>query len=241
MTRIGVAKLARTLGVPVERLDYLAAVPDSEIKQFHTQVSRALLDANADRIERVARVSAGVPVSLMAKVAESSRSPLFAARFAGILDKSKAVGVAKRMPEPFLAAVAAELDPAEVRRIVGGLPPEVSVRIAVELARRQDWITLADTVAQLPRDTVAQSIPELDDVALLMSSSMVDDPDVLDMLAELTPADRIPGIVEATAERELWNEYRRLAKHFTDEQRVAAAAAAAIAHPAIAEPTEELP
>lgn len=221
---VSVTKLARTLGVTPGRLEYLRTVPHADVQQFHEMVTQALIDANSAKVIRVARISSSVPASLMATVAERSRSPLFAARFAGMLDSSKAVSVARRLSGPFLAAVAAELAPAQVREIVGSLPPELGARVAVEIAARRDWITLGDTVSQLPKETVVQSIRLLDDIALLMTSATIEDAEILEMLTESTPVERIVGIVETAAEYGLVAELSVLARHFTDEQQAAAEA-----------------
>ncbi|MFJ9370905.1 hypothetical protein ACIRRA_41745 [Nocardia sp. NPDC101769] len=229
--RVEMILLARTLCVPVERLAYLADLPDEELRAFRKQVSKALFDANSHGIARLARVSGIVPVAVMANVAQRSRSALFVASFARVLDLSKAVGVAQRLRPPLLAEVAAELDPAEVRTIVGALPPALIVNVAVELQARADWMTLANMVGHLPWETVARALAELGDVALVQTSNLVGDAALRNLLVELTPVERIAGLVAAVAEHNLWTEAAAAIGHLPEDKLLAATKAAAALGP----------
>ncbi|WP_327098028.1 hypothetical protein OIE68_03880 [Nocardia vinacea] len=201
-------KLARTLGVPVEQLAYLADVPDADLREFRRQVTDLFVAGQEAGLRRVAQASKVIPTSITAKMVARSRGALLAARMSGVLDPSHAVDVAKRLPVDFLAEIAARLDPRHSAAIIGGLPEATIVAVGKELAAREDWITLGELVASIP-DTAARATESaLDGIALVRSAHLVDDAAQLERFVNLAPRDKIVEMLWATAEYDLWPEYR---------------------------------
>ncbi|MEV4123610.1 hypothetical protein [Nocardia sp. NPDC049707] len=201
-------KLARTLGVPVEQLDYLGDVPDADLRAFRLQVTDLFVAGQEPGLRRVAQASKVIPAQITAKMVVRSRGALLAARMSGVLDPSHAVDVAKRLPVDFLADIAARLDPRHAAAINGGLPEATIVAIGKELAAREDWLTLGDLVASIS-DTVARTAESaLDGVALVRSAYLIDDATQLARFVNLASPDKLTEMLYATAENDLWSEYR---------------------------------
>ncbi|MEV4235786.1 MULTISPECIES: hypothetical protein [unclassified Nocardia] len=201
-------KLARTLGVPVEQLAYLADVPDADLREFRRQVTDLFVAGQEAGLHRVAQASKVIPTPITAKMVARSRGALLAARMSGVLDPSHAVEVAKRLPVDFLADIAARLDPRHSAAIIGALPEATIVAVGKELAAREDWITLGDLVASIS-DTAARATESaLDGVALVRSAHLVDDAAQLERFVNLASRDKIIEMLWATAEYDLWSEYR---------------------------------
>ncbi|MFI7667305.1 hypothetical protein [Nocardia sp. NPDC049526] len=201
-------KLARTLGVPVEQLDYLAGVPDADLREFRRQVTDLFVAGQEAGLRRVAQASKVIPTPITAKMVARSRGALLAARMSGVLDPSHAVDVAKRLPVDFLAEIAARLDPRHSAAIIGALPEATIVAVGKELAAREDWITLGDLVASIS-DTAARATESaLDGIALVRSAHLVDDAAQLERFVNLASRDKVIEMLWATAECDLWPEYR---------------------------------
>jgi hypothetical protein len=189
-----IRKLARVLGVPPERLAYLRDVPVADLRALREKATTALFDAHLGVLERMAGASKLLPVPVLAKIAERVFGPLLSARIAGLVDVHRGVDIAKRLDPRFLADVAAELDPRRAAGIIAGLPAPIVVKVASELARREDWITIARFVDHLPDSTITASLDAIPDEALPEVASMLDDPSRVHYIADLLPEHRLDGL-----------------------------------------------
>ncbi|MEV8609805.1 hypothetical protein AB0383_18065 [Amycolatopsis sp. NPDC051373] len=200
-----ILKLARVLDVEPERLAYLADVDVADLQLFREQVTTTLFDANLVVLERMALASRLLPAPVAAKIAEKVFGPLLCARIAGLVDVSRGVDVAKRLPPKFLASVAAELDPRRATSIITRIPFDTVVAVAAELTRREDWITLGRFVGHLPDPTVRRSLAVLEDAALLRTAYVLDDKTRIDHVMGLLPEGRLPRLIRAAgADESLW-------------------------------------
>ncbi|MFC9441012.1 hypothetical protein ACFTVM_44935, partial [Nocardia sp. NPDC057030] len=75
-------KLARTLGVPVGQLAYLADVPAADVRDFRFQVADLLFDSQSGGLRKVAAAAKVIPAPVIAKLVARSRNALLAARMA---------------------------------------------------------------------------------------------------------------------------------------------------------------
>lgn len=194
-----IRKLAHVLGVSPERFDYLREVPAADVRLLRDQMTSALFDAHLGVLERMAGASRLLPSPLLAKMAEKVFGPLLSARIAGLVDAGRGVDIAKRLAPSFLADVAAELDPRRAAGIIAGLPAPVVVTVARELARREDWITIARFVDTLPERTIMASLEVIPDEALPRVAEMLDDPARVHYVLDLLPEDRLDAISDDLA------------------------------------------
>ncbi|QRP44910.1 hypothetical protein [Amycolatopsis sp. FDAARGOS 1241] len=217
-----ILKLARVLDVEPARLAYLGDVDPADLQLFREQVTTTLFDANLVVLERMALASRLLPAPVVAKIAEKVFGPLLCARIAGLVDVSRGVDVAKRLPPKFLASVAAELDPRRATSIITRIPIDTVVAVAGELTRREDWITLGRFVGHLPDPTVRRSLDVLDDAALLRTAYVLDDKSRIDHVLGLLPAGRLPRLIRAAgADESLWEPALDVLAHLGKARREA--------------------
>ena len=106
-----VAKIARVLGVEVARLGYLERLAVDDLRALRDRLSNALYDDTRPMLTRVAAGSRLLPGGTVARIGEKVFGAMLCARIAGLLPPPRALEVALRMPDGFLAEVSAQLDP----------------------------------------------------------------------------------------------------------------------------------
>jgi hypothetical protein len=189
-----ILKLARVLGAPAERFGYLRQVPLEDLRRFREQVTDVLFDAHVGVLQRMASASRLLPAPLLAKMAEVVFGPLLSARIAGLVDPGRGVEIARRLSSGFLADVAAELDPRRASGIIVGLPERLVIAVAKELARREDWLTVARFVEHLPDTVIVASFGFISDDALRRIAPLLDDPARITHVVSLLPENRLDTI-----------------------------------------------
>ena len=118
-TRPEVLKLARLLQRDPDTLAYLDGVPEPDLRALRELVTERLFSAQGQALSRLASASKLLPTGLAATIGERTFGPLLCARVAGLLEPSRAVDVAAKLPTPFLADVAIELDPRRAHDVIG--------------------------------------------------------------------------------------------------------------------------
>ncbi|MBM7775378.1 hypothetical protein JOD54_005582 [Actinokineospora baliensis] len=199
MSRTEIAKLARLLGEPVSRFDYLAGLSAPDVLAIRTRATEVLFGANQALFERIALASRLVPAAITAAIAQRTFGPLLSARVAGALEPARAVDLVSRLPVAFLADVAAELDPRRVAPVLAVLPVDKVIEVGTELATRGDHITLGRFVGDLPPSTLRTVVAALDETSLLHTAVYTDNPDRVPDLFALIPDSRLPALAEAVA------------------------------------------
>jgi hypothetical protein len=194
-----ILKLARVLGAPPERFGYLREVPLDDLRRFREQTSVVLFDAHLGVLRRMAAASRLLPGAVLARMAEVVFGPLLSARIAGLVDTARGIDIARRLSPAFLADVAAELDPRRAAGIISGLPERVVNAVAEELARREDWVTVARFVDHLPDAAITSSLEFVPDDALADIAMLLDDRTRMATVVSLLPADRLDAIPDDLA------------------------------------------
>ena len=224
--RAEVLKLARLLHAPADRLDYLEPVAPEDIRALRDQVTELLFSAHDGTLRRLAGAGGLLPVALVALIAERAFGPVMAARIAGLLDPSRAVEVAAKLPVAFLADVAIELDPRRATPVISGIRPQQVAEITRELARRREFVTMGRFVGHLPTETLRAAVAVLDDGDTLRTAFVMEDKDRLDELVEVLGEERVERLVNAARSEGLWVEVIDLIGHLGHERRVALVAQA---------------
>lgn len=215
-----ILRLARLLRCEPEQLDFLLAVNDAELRVFRDQVTDTLFDAHAGIMKRMAAASRLLPAPVLAKIAEKVFGPLLCARIAGVIEPGKATEVAVRLPVGFLTDLAVELDPRRSHRVIGNIPTDTVVPIAVALAHRQDWITLGQFIGFLPDEVLGGCLAALDDEQVLASAFAVDDASAVATVIDLLPESRLRSLVDTAARQRLWPTLLALSEELRDDQLV---------------------
>ena len=218
-TRAEIAKLARLIGREPDSLAYLESVPADEIRALRDRTTEVLFRANGSTLNRLAAASKLLPVGLVASLGERAFGPMLSARIAALLEPSRAVEMAAKLPITFLADVAIDIDPRRAKDVIAGIPPRQIAQITRELARRDEYVTIGRFVGQMPNGSVAAGLAELDDAALLRVAFVLEAKESLSDLVELLPDERIDAIIDAASAQNLWAEALDLLTHLSSEQR----------------------
>ena len=208
-------KLARVLGVDESGLGYLRKLDAVALRQVREAISAAVFDDTRPMLQRIAAASKLLPAPAIALIGEKVFGPLLCARVAGLLPPERALEVALRLPDAFLADVAVQLDPRGAREVIGHMPAKRVAAVAFILIQRQDWITMGRFVDYLSRDTIKAVIDGIRDDALLHVAFYVETKARLNDIASLLPAARLRSLVVlAGAEgSNLWAEALSLMGH----------------------------
>lgn len=208
-----VQKLAHTLGVPPQRLDRLASLPSDDVRLLRSLVTEALFQADKPRFARMAALSGSVPVSVAAKITEHALPPLLAARTAELIDPGRAAELVSRLSDGYLAEVSAAMDAARAPEVVARIPADRVAKVAVELARREEWVVIGAFVVHIAPDALEASIRALDGEQLLRVGYVLDEKSRLDEISAIVTDEQRDEMLAAAAEHDLWSELDDLLAH----------------------------
>jgi hypothetical protein len=180
-----IEKLARLLHTGADRLACLEALEPEEIRALREAATDRLFDADRGLFDRLAAGAAIVPDALAATLSQKAFGPLLTGRLTSAVDPKKAVAVAKRLPQEFLADVAVELDPRRAAAVLRGMPPEHIAATSRILVERGEWVTMGRFVGHLTDDAIRAVARDLDDEALTRLAPLIEDPDGIERVAQL--------------------------------------------------------
>jgi hypothetical protein len=214
-----VMKLARLLGREPDQLAYLERLAPADLIALRDSVTETLYDAHGSTLGRLAAASRLLPSGLTATIGQRAFGPLLSARLAGLLDTDKAVDVATKLPPPFLADVATELDPRRASALISSIAPALIGQVTAELVARREYVTMGRFVGHLGDEAIAAAVAAMDDEAVLQVAFVLEDKSQLSRLFAKLPKGRPAGIVAAAAEEGLWLEALELLNHLHKRQR----------------------
>jgi hypothetical protein len=205
-----ILKLARLLSRDPDELAFLIDMPAEDIRRLREQVTDLLFDAHGPALGRLAAASRLLPVSVIAMIAERAFGPVLAARIAGMLEPSRAVDVAGRLPTGFLADVATHIDPRRASEVIAGIPPGQIGQVTGELSRREEFVTIGRFVGRLGPEATAAALDAMDAPTILQVTFVAEDKDRLDHLIGVLEEDRLTELLDAATRAGLWDELLEL-------------------------------
>jgi hypothetical protein len=219
--QVEIIKLARLLGTEPEEHEYLREARPDDIRLLRDQVTDALFDGDRARLGGFAAGSRVVPAMFAATVAERALGPVLCARLTALIEPDKAIEVAKRLPAPFLAEVAVEMDPRRAKDVIAHVPADLIEAVAGELARRGEAVTMGRFVAFLKDPSLRAAMRGIDDSTLLQTAFVMEGKERLDHIISLLPAKRLRSLVVSANEREMWPETLDLLTSVSAKRRAA--------------------
>lgn len=205
-SRAEVLKLARLLNREPDQLSYLDAVAPSDLRALREQVTEVLFASSSKTLNRLATASKLLPTGVVATITQRAFGPLLAARMTDLLDPSRAVDVAAKLPPDFLADIAIELDPRRASKVIAAIPVAHIRAITRELVAREEYVTMGRFVGPLPDASLYAALDEMDDRALLRIAFVLEHKERLDELLEQLGRQRVEGLLDVAADEELWPE-----------------------------------
>ncbi|MFE3545571.1 hypothetical protein ACFXK0_21625 [Nocardia sp. NPDC059177] len=200
------AKLARVLDRPrATDLDFLAELPPSALRQLRDQVTDLIAVREARRMQRIGAAAKLVPAPLAAKITEAAFGPVLAAAIAGSVDPARAVAIASSLSPRFLADATVTLDPRRATALIAEVPDRMAAATARELIDRGDYLTMGRLAGSVPDRVLRAALPHAADIDLLHVGFYLEETGAADRLLAVV-ADRVPGMVRATAAADHWAE-----------------------------------
>lgn len=229
-TRAELEKLARILKTDIDSVAFLGHIDAARLRTLREGIVDALFARFRDTFARFARLSGLLPMAVSTRIAEHVLGPTLAARVAGEMPPAKAIELAMRLPDSFLADTCQQLDPRRADAMIAGFPVDRAIAVTRELLERREAIVMGHFMDVLPTETLFAATDAIEDEAdLLEISFFVEDRDQLDrVVAHLTP-ERQRRLIRAAAQRRQWPEI------VTTLQRVGPDARAELARSALAE------
>lgn len=214
-------KLARFLDVEPAELSALAPVAADDVRALREQVTRASFANDDAFFKRVVAASKLLPVPVLAMVAEKVLGPLLSARVAGQMDVKRGVGIAGRLPPKFLADVCLSLDPGHTRELIAAIPVEQIVKVALELARREEHVTMGRFVDIIGDQAIRAVLDAITDNAhLLRIAFFAENKHRLDAIIGLLSEARLVEVIHtAASSADLWPEALGLMQHLSPAVR----------------------
>jgi hypothetical protein len=214
-----VMKLAGLLGRAPDELAYLERLAPGDVRALRDSVTETLYDANGSSLGRLAAASRLLPAGLTATIGQRAFGPLLSARLAGLLETDKAVDVATKLPPPFLADVAVELDPRRASSLIASIAPALIGQVTAELVARREYVTMGRFVGHLGDESIDAALAAMDDEAVLQVAFVLEDRSQLSRLFAKLPKGRPAGVIAAAADEGLWLEALDLLNHLHKRQR----------------------
>ncbi|TAM91397.1 MAG: hypothetical protein EPN43_04345 [Jatrophihabitans sp.] len=211
-------KLAHRLGVAPDRLDFLAGVPAEDLRALRAQAGEMLFRADKHFFVRIAALTRAVPSVIAAKLAELTLPPLLAARTTELLDPAKAVDMCSRLPDGYLADVAAALEPSRCTGVLGTIPPARAAAIARVLAGRKEWVVIGGFVSCMSWEAVVASVEQLNGEQLLRIAFVLEDLARLDDITQVLTDGQLDEMVRACAQGRLWAELATVVANLRPER-----------------------
>lgn len=208
--RAELLKLARLLGRAPDELAYLEALGVTELVSLREQVTETLFDSHLGALRRLASASRLLPVGVVAQLGEKVFGPQLAARITGLLDPDRAVEVAARLPDSFLADVAVELDPRRASAVIARIPADRIGAITRQLVARGEYVTMGRFVGHLPDESLLAAVNASSSADLLQVALVLENKERLGTLLEMIGPERTDEVLEAADEAGLGAEARQL-------------------------------
>ncbi len=218
-TDVEILKLARLVACDSSELDYLRFVDAQEVRDLREQVTVVMFDADRQMLQRVASAAKLIPSRLAAVVGERAFGPLLCARLTGLLEPSRAVDVAAKLPTPFLTDLAVALDPRRASRVIAEIPPKQIADITRLLAEREEYIAMGGFVGHLSEAALRAAIAVVSDEALLKTAYVVESKGSLGALVATLPVERLESIIATANASGLWVEALDVLRHVDERQR----------------------
>ena len=218
-TEVEIVKLARLIACEANDLGHLRHVDPQDIRDLREQVTVVMFDADRQMLQRCAAATKLIPSKLAALIGERAFGALLCARITGLLEPSRAVDIAARLPTPFLADLAVALDPRRASRVIAEIPPKQIAEITKLLAEREEYIAMGGFVGHLSEAALRAAIAVVSDEALLRTAYVVESKGSLGALVATLPAKRLEAIIATANDAGLWTEALDVLRHVSERQR----------------------
>lgn len=219
-TQAELLKLGRLLETEENSLDFLDGQDLGQLATFRNTVSAFFYAQHQDSYQRLAGISKLVPTGASAKLATSVLGSVLAAGIASELPADRAIKLADKLPDDFLAKLCIHLEPSQSRDLLAAMPDKIVARVAQTLLAMGEHITLARFVAVIKPTALAAITATVNSgEAMVKIALYLEDKSKLNTLLELLSVDQQRATVKAATEHELWPAVLSLNGHVNTSLR----------------------
>jgi hypothetical protein len=219
-THAEIVKIAHLLQVEPSEIEYLAVCEPETLIEFRLQLVEIFYGDESSTLKRFAKVGNVLPSSVIASLTKEAVGPVLAARIAGFVDPKQAAAVVAKLPTNFVVDIATAIDPRRVGPVIGRLDNVTVERVALELIKRHEYVTMGQFVGFASDEILRISFNFSSDEALLRTAFVAEDKERIS--AALTPQsdERIASIIKTAAKGALWPEAMDLLSQLSDDQYI---------------------
>jgi hypothetical protein len=145
---------------------------------------------------------------------------VLAARIAGFIDPKQAAAVVAKLPTNFVVDIATSIDPRRVGPVLGRLDNGTVERVALELIKRHEYVTMGQFVGFASEEILRISFNFSSDEALLRTAFVAEDKERISAALAPQSDERIASIIKTAAKGDLWPEAMDLLSQLSDEQYI---------------------
>lgn len=227
-------KLARLLQVERAALDCLDDQPVERLRRIREGLTDALFEKFRPTFAGFARMASVLPLGIAARISHGVLGPVLSGRVAGEMPPERAVDMAERLSDDFLADICVQMEPSRARPIIQSFPVERSVAITRLLLERGEYIIMGQFVDVLPRTTLLAAADAIDSpLALLRIAFFVESREQLACVIAHLSHTRRAGVIHAAADHRLWPEVIDTLERIDEHTRAELAAQALGEHDAV--------
>lgn len=194
-------RLARVLGVPLDRLRFLREVSAADVAALHIECRDLLRARHRTLYRRLARTSRLLPVSLAAWIAEHTLGPMLCARISTEMSTSATALLCQHLSPAFMAQVCPHMDIDTLSGLAAELPAGQLREIARLLLANNEYIILGELADTLPEEQLQRMVDAFGAADILLPLSLfMERPDRIEFLLSQLPAQSLPNLAHVAAE-----------------------------------------
>ncbi|KGD62016.1 hypothetical protein T9A_01225 [Alcanivorax jadensis T9] len=219
-TQAELLKLSRLLETEENNLAFLDGQDLGALATFRGAVSGFFYEQHQDSYQRLAGISKLVPTGASAKLATTVLGSVLAAGIASELPPERAIKLADKLPEEFLAKLCIHLEPTYSRDLLAAMPDKIVASVAKTLLAMGEHITLARFVAVIQTSALKAVTSSIEDgEAMVKIALYLEDKSKLDTLLALLSETQQRATLKAATDHELWPAVLSLNGHLNTELR----------------------
>lgn len=219
-TQAELLKLSRLLECEESQMAILADQNRDTLRDFRNALSGFFYEQHQESYQRLAGISKLVPAGVSAKLATSVLGSVLAAGIASELPAQRAIKLANKLPNDFLARLCIHLEPGHSRDLLAAMPDDIVANVAKTLLDMEEHITLARFVAVIQPSALEAITAAMDDgQAMVKIALYLEDKSKLNTLLTLLNESQRRETVKAATEQELWPAVLSLNAHLSASLR----------------------
>jgi len=200
-------RLAALLDVAEDKLSFLSPLEAEQLQFLYASVDGAMQMQQSPLWSGLARATALIPDRVNAKIANNFMGASATAQLSYHLPPKKALKISNHFSIPFLADVAAHMEPSRAEALIHAFPQMKVRAVALHLLEQQNYYAMGQFLDYL---TPAQSLPILQDVrsdeAVLRIASYAQRKENLGHLVAGMGNGRLLSLLQKTDELEMWDD-----------------------------------